>query len=84
MSRVTHCLPFADGVCSDNLTGRGGDAIMLCGGKASPTCDRTLATEHVMMVGAWPCKLLSEVHVSGRWVTNLVSLEMGKEGVATG
>jgi hypothetical protein len=42
-----------------------GDCIVLCGGEASPARDRTQATEHVMMVGAWPCRLSSEVHVNG-------------------
>jgi hypothetical protein len=42
-----------------------GKAIVLCGGEASPARDRTQATEHVMMVGAWPCRLSSEVHVNG-------------------
>jgi hypothetical protein len=57
---------------------------VLCGGEASPAHDRTQATEHIMMVGAWPCRLSSKVHVKGRRVTNPVSLENGKEGAATG
>jgi hypothetical protein len=31
------------------------DAIMLCGGEASPAHVQAQAMEHVMMVGEWPC-----------------------------
>jgi hypothetical protein len=65
MSWVTNCLPVADGVCSDNQTERGDDAIVPCGREACLARDQTQATEHVMMVGAWPCRLSSEVHVNG-------------------
>jgi hypothetical protein len=35
----------------------------------------------VMMVGSWPCKVLSEIHIDGRRVSELVQKDKGKATV---
>jgi hypothetical protein len=34
--------------------------------------------EHVVMVGLWPCKVLSEMHINGRCVSEPVQKDKGK------
>jgi hypothetical protein len=34
--------------------------------------------EHVVMVGSWPCKVLSEIHINGRCVNEPVHEDKGK------
>jgi hypothetical protein len=34
--------------------------------------------EHIMMVGSWPCKVSSEIHINGRRVSELVHDDKGK------
>jgi hypothetical protein len=34
-----------------------------------------------MMVGSWPCKVLSEIHIDGRRVSELVQKDKGKATV---
>jgi hypothetical protein len=34
--------------------------------------------EHIMMVGLWPCKVSSEIHINGRRVSESVREDKGK------
>jgi hypothetical protein len=34
--------------------------------------------EHVVIVGSWPCKVSSEIHINGPWVSGLVHEDKGK------
>jgi hypothetical protein len=55
---------FADRSGSGNLDRRVNRPDVLCGGKESS--QRLKQTkEHIVMVGLWPCKVSSEVHISG-------------------
>jgi hypothetical protein len=38
--------------------------------------------EHVVMVGLWPCKVSSEIHINGRCVSELVRKDKGKAMVS--
>jgi hypothetical protein len=36
------------------------------------------AEEHIVMVGSWPCKVSSEIHINGRRVIEPVRKDKGK------
>jgi hypothetical protein len=65
MTRVTGHSPIGNGLCLDKLTERGSDTILLCGEESSRAHNRAQVAEHVMMVGDWPCRLSSKIHMNG-------------------
>jgi hypothetical protein len=56
---------FADWVCSDNPDRRVKHANMLHGGEGPSSRKQEQTEEHVMMVGSWPCRVSSEIHING-------------------
>jgi hypothetical protein len=56
---------------------------VLHGGERSSTQKQEQTDKHVMMVGSWPCRVSSEVHINGRRVSDPVCEDKGK-AVATG
>jgi hypothetical protein len=56
---------FANQVGSDNPDGRVNHANVLHGGEGPSSRKQEQTEEHVMMVGSWPCRVSSEIHING-------------------
>jgi hypothetical protein len=68
---------FTDRSGLDNPDRRVNHPDVLHGGEES---SRRLeqSEEHIVMVGSWPWKVLSEIHINGRLVSELVHKDKGK------
>jgi hypothetical protein len=56
---------FADLVGSDNPDRWVNHANVLHSGEGPSSCKQDQTEEHVMMVGSWLCRVLSEIHIKG-------------------
>jgi hypothetical protein len=56
---------FADRVGLDNPNRWVNHANMLCGGEGPSSHKQEQTEEHVVMVGSWPCRVSSEIHING-------------------
>jgi hypothetical protein len=74
---------FADQVGSDNPDRRVNCANVLHGGEGPSSRMQEQTEEHVMMVGLWPCRVSSEIHINGQRVSYPVGEDKVK-GAAMG
>jgi hypothetical protein len=63
--KIKHNTRFADRIGSDNPNRQVNCANMLHGGEGSLSRKKERTEEHVMMVGSWPCRVSSEIHING-------------------
>jgi hypothetical protein len=63
--RIRQITQFADRVGSDNPDRRVNRANMLHGGEGPSSRKQEQTKEHVVMVGSWPCRVSSEIHING-------------------
>jgi hypothetical protein len=63
--RIRHISQFANLVGSDNLDRRVNCANVLHSGEGPSSRKQEQTKEHVVMVGSWPCRVSSEIHING-------------------
>jgi hypothetical protein len=56
---------FANWSCSGNSDRHVTHADVLHGVEGSSSRKQEQTEEHVMMIGSWPCRVSSEVHING-------------------
>jgi hypothetical protein len=63
--RIRQVTRFADRVGLDNPDRWVNHANVLHGGEGPSSRKQEQTEEHVMMVGLWPCRVSSEIHING-------------------